>query len=105
MIGRMFAQSVTVEPFAGEGAKGPLFGAAATVACRVQEAEEYRLGENGSPNRQEVTGRATVVYMPPGTVCPPRSRVTLPSGRVGTAEQVHRRAVPARLAHLEVHVL
>lgn len=97
----MFTQTVSVEPFTGEGAKGPLYGPAATVRCRVQEAETYSHGRDGSADRHEVTA-TTTVYMPPATICPPRSRVTLPSGEVGAAVEVHRHTVPARLAHLKV---
>lgn len=104
MISRMFKQTVSVEPFTAESANGPLFGAATTVRCRVQEAETYKRGRDGSADRHEVT-EVTTVYMPLTATCPPRSRVTLPSGQVGTATEVHRRAVPARMAHLEVNVL
>ncbi|WUI02106.1 hypothetical protein OHR68_09950 [Spirillospora sp. NBC_00431] len=104
MIGRLYQQQVTIEPFTGEGANGALYGAAVTVRCRVQEAETYKRGRDGSADRHEVT-ETTTVYMPLATECPPRSRITLPSGQVGTATEVHRRAVPARMAHLEVHVV
>jgi hypothetical protein len=101
MISRMFQQAVSVEPFTGEGAKGAAYGPGVTVKCRVEEAETYRQGE---ADRHEVTAASSVVYMPFTTNCPPRSRVTLPSGEVGTAVEVHRHAVPVRLAHLKVVV-
>lgn len=103
MIGRMFQQECQVEPFTGEGAKGPVFGPGVTVRCRVQEAETYANGRDGSADRHEVTA-TTTVYMPFTAACPPRSRVTLPTGEIGTAVEVHRHAVPARLAHLKVVV-
>lgn len=103
MIGRMFTQSVSVEPFTGEGARGALYGPAVTVRCRVEEMSAYQRGRDGSADRHEVA-EATTVYMPFETDCPPRSRVTLPSGEAGIAIEVHRHAVPARLAHLKVLV-
>lgn len=103
MISRMFTQSVTVEPLTGEGARGPLYGPAVTVRCRVQEAESYERGRDGSADRHEVVA-STTLYMPFTAVCPARSRITLPSGEVGTAVEVHRHAEPARLAHLKVIV-
>lgn len=100
----MFRQTVQVEPLTGEGAKGALYGPAVTVRCRVQEAETYERGrETAAADRHEVIA-STTVYMPFTAVCPARSRVTLPSGEVGIAMEVHRHAVPARLAHLKVVV-
>ena len=103
MIGRMFQQECLVEPFTDENAKGPLFGPAVTVPCRVQEAESYKRGRDGSADRHEVTD-STTVYMPFTANCPTRSRVTLPSGDVGVAVEVHRHAVPVRMRHLKVIV-
>ncbi|MEU9839740.1 hypothetical protein AB0C69_11020 [Actinomadura sp. NPDC048032] len=99
----MFQQECQVEPFAGEGAKGAVYGPPVTVRCRVQEAETYAHGRDGSADRAEV-GATTTVYMPFTTDCPPRSRITLPTGEVGRAVEVHRHAVPVRLRHLKVAV-
>lgn len=99
----MFKQTVQVEPFTGEGAHGAVFGSAVTVRCRVQEAESYRQGQDGSADRHEVDA-STVVYMPYEANCPARSRVTLPSGQVGVAAEVHRHAESRRLRHLKVVV-
>ncbi|TDD88356.1 hypothetical protein [Actinomadura rubrisoli] len=103
MIGWMFTQSCQVEPFTGEGAHGALYGPPVMVRCRVQEADTYQRGRDGSADRHEVDP-ATTVYLPFNTDCPARSRVTLPSGAAGTAMEVHRHAVPARLRHLRVRV-
>jgi hypothetical protein len=103
VISRRFEQTAKVEPLVGENARGPVFGPAVTVPCRVQEADSYKRGRDGSADRHEVTD-STVLYMPFTTDCPPRSRVTLPSGDVGTAVEAHRHAVPVRLRHLKVVV-
>ena len=103
MIGRRFEQTCQVEPFTGESARGPLYGPPVTVPCRAQEAETYMHGRDGSADRHEET-TTTTVYMPFTTTCPPRSRITLPTGEVGRAVEVHRHAVPVRLRHLKVAV-
>lgn len=103
MIGRLFKQTVQVEPFTGDGAHGVVFGPAVPVRCRVQEADSYQRGRDGSADRHEVDA-STVVYMPYETDCPARSRVTLPSGQVGVAAEVHRHAESRRLRHLKVVV-
>lgn len=102
LLARRFIHTVKIEPFTGEGAHGAVYGAAATVKCRVQEAADYRHGASVA-DRHEVVP-STVVYMPYGTTCPPRSRITLPSGRTGTAVEVHTHTGLAHLQHLKVVV-
>lgn len=101
MIGRLFKQQVTVEPFTGEGAHGALYGPAVPVRCRVQEADSYQRGRDGSADRHEVDP-STVVYMPYEADCPPRSRVMLPDGQTGTASEVHRHDGRPGIRHLKV---
>lgn len=101
MIGRLFRQQAVVEPFTGEGAHGALYGPAVTVRCRVQEGGAYQRGRDGSADRHEVDP-STVVYMPYGTTCPERSRLTLPDGQTGTAAEVHRHAGRPAIRHLKV---
>jgi hypothetical protein len=103
VIGRLFKQQVSIEPFTGEGAHGALYGPAVTVRCRVEEAEAYRQGQDGSADRHEVDP-STVVYLPYEANCPARSLVTLPSGQVGVAAEVHQHAQARRLRHLKVVV-
>ena len=103
MISRMFRQTCQVEPFDGEGAHGAVYGPAVTEQCRIQDGDTYKRGRDGSADRHEVDP-GTVIYMRFAANCPTRSRVTLPSGEVGTVAEVHRHAVPARMRHLKVVV-
>ena len=77
--GWMLGHTVTVEPYAGSGAYGPLYGAAVAVSCFVDEKTRTVRDKTG----REVTSSSTF-YAGPGLVCPAESRVTLPSGRQTT---------------------
>lgn len=73
----MLGHEVTVEPYTGSSAYGPLYGPPAAVACFLdQQTRTVR-----SPTGQEVTSTSTL-YARPGLVCPAESRVTLPDGRI-----------------------
>lgn len=77
--GFLLRHTVTVEPFVGNSSNGPLYGAPAQVRCFVLE--KTRVVRN--PSGEEVTS-STTVYARLATVCPAKSRVTLPSGRTST---------------------
>jgi hypothetical protein len=102
-VTRLMRQNVSIEPFTGESAKGPVYGAAFTARCRVQESDDVQAGREGSADRHEVTS-ATTVYLPYATDCPARSRITLPSGEVGTAVKVDKQWESPRVRHLRVAV-
>lgn len=70
---------MAVEPFLGNSSKGPLYGPAVDVRCFVLE--KTRMVR--APSGEEVTS-STTVYARLETVCPAKSRVTLPSGRRST---------------------
>ncbi|MDX3637677.1 hypothetical protein PV728_47405 [Streptomyces europaeiscabiei] len=72
----LLRHEVTVEPFLGNSSNGPLYGASAVVRCFVEE--KTRLVR--APSGEEVTSSSTF-YALLTTVCPAKSRVTLPSGR------------------------
>lgn len=77
-------QTATVEPYEGTAGFGDQYGAPVTVSpCYVQPASRLLRRPDGS----EVTATA-VMYAPPGTICPPRSRVTQPSGATSLAVSV-----------------
>lgn len=96
----MLRQEVTVEPFTGEGAHGAVYGPPVVEKARVQEGGDY---DEGQAERQQTTS-TTTVYLRFEAACPERSRVTLPSGTVGTVVAVSRHAEPRRLRHLRVSV-
>jgi hypothetical protein len=102
-VTRLMRQRVTIEPLTGEGAKGPVYGPGFSARARVQEGVDVEAGRDGSAERHEATS-ATTVYLPYGTDCPERSRITLPSGQVGRAIAVTRRWENRRVRHLEVRV-
>lgn len=73
--------TVTVEAHEGSGGYGDTYGAPVAAApCFVDHKRRNVRGVDGS-----VTISGTTVYAPPGTVCPPRSRVTLPDGTATVA--------------------
>lgn len=102
LLSRRSIHTVTVEPFTGDTARGPVYGTAVTVRCRVQEAADYRHGASVADRHETVPD--TVIYAPLDADIPVRSRVTLPSGRVGIAVEVHRHTGLAHLQHLKVVV-
>ncbi|MFB7278051.1 hypothetical protein ACFCZV_13165 [Streptomyces hydrogenans] len=67
---------VQVEPYLGTGPSGPTYGSAVEVRCLAED--KTRLVR--SPSGDEVVS-TTTFYSMPGTVAPPKSRITLPSGR------------------------
>ncbi|MFB4320669.1 hypothetical protein [Actinomadura sp. 21ATH] len=102
-VTRLMRQRVTIEPLTGEGARGAVYGPPVVARARVQEGVDVEAVRDGSAERHEATPVATV-YLPYGTDCPERSRITLPSGQVGRAVTVTRRWENRRVRHLEVKV-
>jgi hypothetical protein len=90
---------VTIEPYAGEGATGPVYGAPVGVRALVEAKTQYLRDADG--NR---TVSSTTVYFMPGTACPERSRLTLPGGRQAIAMAIadHRAPGLPTSDHLEV---
>lgn len=76
--GWLLRHRITVEPYLGDSAYGPTYGpAVAGVRCFLDA--QTRLVR--SPGGDEVTSSSTA-YALLGLTCPPKSRVTLPDGRV-----------------------
>lgn len=74
--GRVMRHTITVEPYLGDGAYGPLYGPPASVRCFLDE--QTRMVR--SPDGRQVTSTSTA-YCPLATVCPTESRITLADGR------------------------
>lgn len=100
--GFLLRHTVAVEPFVGNSSKGPLYGSPAAVRCFVLE--KTRMVR--APDGEEVTS-STTVYARLETVCPAKSRVTLPSGRTSTVIEAVRQdggGLPTP-DHLEVRLM
>ncbi len=72
---------VTVAPYIGDSAYGPIYGPEQTVRALV--AATVRQVRRATDGRETVS--TAQVIAAPGLDCPPGSRVTLPDGRVTTA--------------------
>jgi hypothetical protein len=75
---RKRTHTITVEPFQGDSAYGPVFGAPVQVTCRVDEAQRLVRSNTG----EEVVSSSTV-FCDLDTVIPAGSRVTV-NGRTTT---------------------
>lgn len=75
----------TVEPYQGETAYGPSYGAPTTVRCLIEYTRRVTTDDEG----REVHSEATV-YTRLGEHVPPESRITV-DGRTTYAETVRRR--------------
>lgn len=80
----MLKHRVTIEPFAGDSATGPVYGAPITGvrALAVAKTTNIRTADG------KTTVSDTTVVLLPGQECPVRSRLTLPGGRTVTAMSV-----------------
>jgi hypothetical protein len=96
--------TVTVEPYEGGGAHGPIFGAAVEIRCRVEGRVQLVRSNTGE---ETVAGSSavssTTVFCDPDVVIPAGSRVTV-NGRVATVLAVSDPSTAGRspLDHLEV---
>lgn len=84
--GYLLRHTVTVEPYAGDSAYGPVYGPPAVVRCFLDERTRTVRRADG----EEVTSSSTF-YARLDTDCPAESRVTLPTGRVTTVIAALRR--------------
>lgn len=98
LLARM-GQDVVVEPYSGAGARGPLYGSAATIRALVEIKRRATRGKDGTTVYSEATLRMQLTEN-----CPDLSRVTLPGGRVTTvlaSSRVDGGSLPVP-SHLEV---
>lgn len=81
---------ITVEPYLGDSAYGPAYGApVADVPALVAEEIKTVRDREG----REVTSTAQIIAEP-GLNCPPESRITLPDGRTTKAISVAQHTAP-----------
>jgi hypothetical protein len=80
--GFLLRHTITIEPYLGHNATGPMYGPAVTVRCFNEDKRRFiRSGRPaGSTGSNEVVA-STTSYCLPGTVAPAQSRVTV-NGRV-----------------------
>ncbi|MFI0530317.1 hypothetical protein ACH3XX_09735 [Streptomyces scabiei] len=83
---RFLIHEITVEPYAGESSRSPLYGAPAIVKCLLDE----QTRAVRTPGGEQVTSTSTA-YAGLDENAPPLSRVTLPDGRVTKVIQAKRR--------------
>lgn len=101
-LGRVLPEphTVTVEAYAGSGPYGDTYATAVTVTCFADQKRRLIRAPDGS----QVVSESTV-YAPLDTVCPPRSRVTLPDGQQTIVIAAHRRdaaGLADAVEHLEI---
>lgn len=84
----MLRNTVTVEPYLGNSANGPLYGPGVTVACYLEDGRQLTRRKDGS----EVTSVARFFCRPESLPdgLDPVSRVTLPDGRRTAVIQAQR---------------
>jgi hypothetical protein len=85
--GLWLRHEVTVEPYEGDSAAGPLYGNPIVVRCFLEEKIRLVRARGG----REVTSGATFYCRLDAVTAPPESRVTLPGGRKTTVIQQLRR--------------
>ena len=95
---RFRTHTISVEPYTGTGARGPQFGTAVAVECRVEEKVQLVRSDTG----EEVVSSSTV-FCDLATVIPAESRVTV-NGRVTSVLTVatFNTAGRSRLEHKQV---
>lgn len=92
--------TVSVEAYTGSGPYGDAYAAPVAVTCFADAKRRLIRAPDGS----QVVSESTV-YAPLDTVCPPRSRVTLPDGQVTLVIAAHRRDAAGLVdapEHLEI---
>lgn len=79
----LLRHTVTVEAYLGDGGRGPLYGAAQSVPCYL----EQKTRMTRAPDGRQVTS-SSQVYCDLGPAVTTQSRVTLPDGRTPAVLQV-----------------
>lgn len=80
---------VTIAPYIGDTAYGPAYGPPVVVRALVAEAARDARDREG----RETLSTAQIICEP-DTVCPPESRITLPTGRQTRALSVAHHTAP-----------
>ncbi len=74
--------TITVEAYVGSGAYGDVYGSPVEIDRCFVDARQKRVRVSTADAAGAEVVSSAQVYCPPGTVVPPSSRVTLPSGVV-----------------------
>ncbi|MEV6536726.1 hypothetical protein AB0M86_45460 [Streptomyces sp. NPDC051639] len=85
----LLRHTVTVEPYRGSGAYGPVYGDPAAAACLVAETVKHIRDATGA-----VVVSTAQIYAGPDLDCPVGSRVILPDGRITRALTVAAHTAP-----------
>ncbi|MFD8611077.1 hypothetical protein [Streptomyces sp. NPDC059631] len=85
----LLRHTVTIEPYEGSGAYGPVYGDPSAAAALVDETVKQIRDGTGT-----VTVSTAQVYAGPELVCPVGSRVTLPDGRITRVLTVSHHTAP-----------
>lgn len=95
---RLRTHTITVEPYEGTGAHGPIFGTAVAVTCRVEEKVQLVRANTG-----EEAVSSSMVFCDSDVAIPAESRVTV-NGRRTSVLAVANPSTGgrSRLDHLEV---
>lgn len=73
---RLLPQTVTIAPYVGDGAYGPVWGTAYTVPARVEHTNQLVRDRSGN----EVVARSTIFIQPRAVLPEVGSKVTVPDG-------------------------
>ncbi len=94
---------VTVEPYEGDSAGGPVYGDSVSVRCFLEEKTKLVR----APDGREVTSSSRFYCRLDAVTAPPESKVTLPDGRQTTVidQQRHDGGGLPLPDHLEVSLL
>jgi hypothetical protein len=84
----LLRNTVTVEPYQGNSANGPLYGPAMTVACYLEDGRKITRRDDGTEATSTARFFARIDALPDGLA--PSSRVTLPDGRQTSVIQADR---------------
>lgn len=99
--GMLLRHTVTVEPYLGDGGRGPLYGAPQSVPCYLEHKTRVARASDG----REVTSTSQV-FCDLGPAVTTESRVTLPDGRRPLVLQVAEFNTGGLVAvdHLEIYL-
>lgn len=78
--GHLLRHTITIEPYQGEGGSGPVYGPGVEVRCFREDSRKLVRNQLG----EQVVSESQA-YCLPGTVAPPKSRVTIPGSNPRTA--------------------
>ncbi|WP_327671825.1 MULTISPECIES: hypothetical protein [unclassified Streptomyces] len=99
--GWLLVHTITIEPYRGDGSKGPIYGPPTEVRCFLDE----QTRAVRSPGGDTVTSSSTA-YTRPGVDVPPLSRVTTAGGRTTKVIDAKDRSGRGLRTpdHLEIHL-